>query len=138
VEVAQIVPSGAPLQVKASVSPQERNRLKAGQKVHMRVSACPYPDYGTLKGVVSTISEDTLKLQADNIPAFYEVTIKPERYFLSHGDKKCSIQLGLPDSCKVGHLVKVSWSVVSGQNTSGCRCFWVNAKGINSCPLLFH
>jgi HlyD family type I secretion membrane fusion protein len=95
VEVAQIVPSGAPLQVKASVSPQERNRLKAGQKVHMRVSACPYPDYGTLKGVVSTISEDTLKLQADNIPAFYEVTIKPERYFLSHGDKKCSIQLGM-------------------------------------------
>ncbi|MBW4668769.1 MAG: HlyD family secretion protein [Cyanomargarita calcarea GSE-NOS-MK-12-04C] len=94
-EVAQIVPSAAPLQVKASVSPQERNRLKAGQKVHMRVSACPYPDYGTLKGVVSIISEDTHKLQADNIPAFYEVTIKPERYLLSHGDKKCSIQLGM-------------------------------------------
>ena len=94
-EVAQIVPSDAALQVKASVSPNERNRLKAGQKVHMRVSACPYPDYGILKGVVSNISEDTLKPQDSNIPAFYEVTIKPEKYLLSHGDKQCSIQLGM-------------------------------------------
>jgi HlyD family type I secretion membrane fusion protein len=94
-EVAQIVPSDAPLQVKASVSPQERNRLKAGQKVHMRVSACPYPDYGILKGVVSNISEDTVKPQDSNIPAFYEVTIKPDKYLLNHGDKQCSIQLGM-------------------------------------------
>ncbi|NJL20595.1 MAG: hypothetical protein HC895_06905 [Leptolyngbyaceae cyanobacterium SM1_3_5] len=31
----------------------------------MRVSACPYPDYGVLNGHVSRISEDTIKFPAN-------------------------------------------------------------------------
>lgn len=62
-EIAQIAPSNAPLEVKAAVALQDKNKLKPGQTVKMRVSACPYPDYGTLKGKVKTISQMRLHLK---------------------------------------------------------------------------
>ncbi len=109
-EIAQIVPSDAPLVVKAAVEPQEKSKLKQGQKVLLRVSSCPYTDYGTLKGVVSQISEDTIKPQANNATAtaatpssqlggaagtFYEVTIQPEVLSLGKGKNQCHIQVGM-------------------------------------------
>ena len=109
-EIAQIVPSNAPLVVKAAVPPQEKSKLKEGQKVLLRVSSCPYTDYGTLKGVVSQISEDTIKPQNNGAAAtattgsnqqqgavgtFYEVTIKPEVLFVGKGKNQCAIQVGM-------------------------------------------
>ncbi len=108
--IAQIVPSDAPLEIKAAVAIQEKNKLKQGQDVQMRVSACPYPDYGTLKGTVKTISPDAIAPQANNatntsttvanqktaaVGAFYEVTIKPESLALAQNKHQCAIQLGM-------------------------------------------
>jgi multidrug efflux pump subunit AcrA (membrane-fusion protein) len=109
-EIAQIVPSHAPLTIKAAVSPQDVSKLEEGQNVQMRVSACPYPDYGTLKGAVSQISKDTIKPQnsatataaaTDSrhqdgaVGTFYEVTIQPEVLFLGKDKNQCSIQVGM-------------------------------------------
>ncbi|WP_375473233.1 HlyD family efflux transporter periplasmic adaptor subunit [uncultured Nostoc sp.] len=107
-EVVQIVPSHAPLVIKAAVGSEEKGKIKVGQKVQMRVSACPYPDYGTLNGVVKVISPDAVSSQkndadtdTNSIPkatavgAFYEVTIKPEKLTLGRSIKKCQIQLGM-------------------------------------------
>lgn len=97
-EIAQIVPTNASLEVKAAVSPEERSKLKEGQRVQMRVSACPYPDYGVLEGVVSRISEDTIKPESNNgspVAPFYEVAIDPSSRSLSRGENQCSIQAGM-------------------------------------------
>lgn len=109
-EIAQIVPSNAPLVIKAAVSPDDVSKLAKGQKVQMRVSACPYPDYGTLKGIVSQISEDTIKSQGNQLvstvanasismqsgaSSFYEVTILPESLFLGKSNHQCTIQPGM-------------------------------------------
>lgn len=110
-EIAQIVPSHAPLVVKAMVASQEKSKLKEGQNVLMRVSACPYPDYGTLKGQVKTISPDAFFPQSNGtttvtpatattqkavgVGAFYELTIEPESLSLHQGEKQCSVQLGM-------------------------------------------
>jgi multidrug efflux pump subunit AcrA (membrane-fusion protein) len=110
-EIVQIVPSNAPFVVKAAVASEDRSNLKEGQNVHIRVSACPYPDYGTLKGKVKVISPFAIAPQGNGatvvIPttatsqkaavagAFYEVTIEPESLFLGRGKKQCSIQLGM-------------------------------------------
>ena len=109
--IAQIVPSDAPLEIKAAVAIQDKNKLKQGQDVQMRVSACPYPDYGTLKGKVKTISPDAIAPQVSNatattpitvanqktaaVGAFYEVTIKPESLALAQNKHQCAIQLGM-------------------------------------------
>lgn len=107
-EVVQIVPSHAPLVIKAVVGSEEKGKIKVGQKVQMRVSACPYPDYGTLKGVVKAISPDAVSSQKNDtdadtnstpkataVGAFYKVTIEPEKLDLGRSTKKCQIQLGM-------------------------------------------
>jgi HlyD family type I secretion membrane fusion protein len=110
-EIATIAPSQVPKVVKAAISPQDIGKLKPKQKVQMRVSACPYSDYGTLKGVVSEISRDTIKPQNNGFKtnaspttnpnqkenmAFYDVTIKPDSLTLGKGKtNQCSIQLGM-------------------------------------------
>ena len=108
-QVAQIVPSNAPLEVKAQVSPKDIGKLVTGQNVQMRVSACPYPDYGTLKGQVKAISSDAITPQmngnnapshnvtnlANTIATFYEVTIEPNSLSLGQGNNKCTLQLGM-------------------------------------------
>ncbi|MBW4602373.1 MAG: HlyD family secretion protein [Calothrix sp. FI2-JRJ7] len=116
-EIAQIVPSNTPLVVKASVASEQKSKLKEGQKVLLRVSACPYPDYGTLKGKVKTISPDAFVPQANNanaisgataasqkaalVGAFYEVTIEPESLSLNHGKKQCAVQLGMEGTADI-------------------------------------
>jgi HlyD family type I secretion membrane fusion protein len=105
-EVAQIVPSNAPLEIKAAVSPSDVGKLKQGQIVQMRVSACSYTDYGTLKGTVKQISPDTIRAQnndlvndsssgASQAQAFYEVTISPANLTLGKGKNQCLLQLGM-------------------------------------------
>ena len=109
-EIAQIAPSNTQLVVKALVAAQDISKVTTGQTTQLRVSACPYPDYGTLNGVVSTISPDTLSSQVpgpaavtttastqgeNTTSAFYEVTIQPDRHSLGRGANQCPIQLGM-------------------------------------------
>ncbi|MBE9213774.1 HlyD family efflux transporter periplasmic adaptor subunit [Plectonema cf. radiosum LEGE 06105] len=106
-EVVIIVPEKAPKVIKAAVSSESKDKIKVGQKVQMRVGACPYPDYGTLNGKVKTIAPDTTvstrndasnETNATSITApgaFYEVTIEPEKLALGRTQKKCQIQLGM-------------------------------------------
>lgn len=114
-EIAEIVPTNAPLVVKAAVGLQDKNKLKEGQNVQMRVSACPYPDYGTLKGKVKTIYPDaitpgrnganttatTVTSQKEVVAAFYQVTIEPENLTLGRGDRSCAIQLGMEGTADI-------------------------------------
>ncbi|AFY89182.1 HlyD family secretion protein [Chroococcidiopsis thermalis] len=109
-EIAQIAPSNAPMEVKAMVGLQDKNKVKQGQNVQMRISACPYPDYGTLKGKVKAISPDaivpyrnsdntTSAIDADRKPSaassFYQVSIEPESLTLGKDKHQCALQLGM-------------------------------------------
>ncbi|MBW4536674.1 MAG: HlyD family secretion protein [Pleurocapsa minor HA4230-MV1] len=108
-EIAQIAPSNSKLTIKASVPAKEIGKLKKGQTAQMRVSACPYSDYGTLKGTVTAIAPDAAFPQPDNShtsstantpsqqtgAAFYEVAIEPNNRSLGKGNNQCAIQLGM-------------------------------------------
>lgn len=108
-EVVQIVPSEAPKVIKAMIGSEDKGKVKIGQKLQMRVSACPYPDYGTLNGKITAISPDAIVSQSNNDgfsqtsnnsqntggASFYQVTVKPDKLILGHTKKKCKIQLGM-------------------------------------------
>jgi multidrug efflux pump subunit AcrA (membrane-fusion protein) len=96
--------------VKAAIASADKSKLKIGQKVQMRVSACPYPDYGTLNGKVKAISPDAIAPQQNGkngsvssarspktsgVGAFYQVTVEPENLVLGKGTNLCDIQLGM-------------------------------------------
>jgi HlyD family secretion protein len=96
--IAQIVPGRSPLVVKVAVSIQERGKVEAGQTVQLRVSACPYPDYGVLMGRVATISPDAVSL-ADSSQAStakqFEVVVKPDATELIREKRRCQVQAGI-------------------------------------------
>jgi multidrug efflux pump subunit AcrA (membrane-fusion protein) len=104
-EIAQIVPKDASLVIEAAVLPSDIGSLKVGQPVQMLVSACPYPDYGTLKATVSRISQDTIKsttvnaiaplAPVDRNAAYYKVTITPQSLIFGKSNYQCTLQLGM-------------------------------------------
>ena len=100
-EIARIAPSNTALSVEALIPAQEIGKVQPGQQTQTKISACPYPDYGTLKGVVSKVAPDTTNTQSNNSPtpkggaAFYKVTISPESLTLGTKNNQCTLQLGM-------------------------------------------
>jgi multidrug efflux pump subunit AcrA (membrane-fusion protein) len=107
--IAQIAPSKAPLVVKARVTAQDIGKVRLCQaaqvtdckegKALLRVSAYPYPDYGTLKGAVRAITADAITPQNNPSAApaapYYEVTIESERLDLKKANQSYPIQPGM-------------------------------------------
>ena len=103
--LAQIIPTGTPLNIKAYVAISDISNVKVGQKVQMRVSACPYTDYGVGSGRVRAVSADAKPLQRNvgNAPQqpqaavndIYEVTIEPDNLKLNRGNNECQIRSGM-------------------------------------------
>ncbi|MBW4675665.1 MAG: HlyD family efflux transporter periplasmic adaptor subunit [Desmonostoc geniculatum HA4340-LM1] len=101
--IAEIVPQNAALVIKAMIPTAEIQKVAVGQKVQLRIDACPYPDYGTLKAVVSGISPDVITPVGSNInvatstavAGYFEATIQPEMLKFGNGTLQCHIQSGM-------------------------------------------
>lgn len=99
--IAQIAPINAPIQIKANVSAQDISKIKPGQQVQMQVSACPYPDYGTLKGTVKTIAPDALPIASNNPQSpvtkatAYQVIVEPQTPYVGRGNRQCQLKAGM-------------------------------------------
>lgn len=110
--IAQIAPNQVPLVIKAFVSPHDIGQIEIGQPVAMKVSGCPYPDYGTLSGKVTVISPDAAALPTaipnssvqdqpnPFVDAYYEVTIQPHTQALG-SNASCRLQAGMDGSANV-------------------------------------
>ena len=106
-EIARIAPDETSLTLEALVSSSDISNVKLAQQARVRISACPYPDYGTLKGVVKRISPDAIPLEnnsnssnSQNIDrtkgtSFYKVKLEPSSLTLSQGNNQCALQLGM-------------------------------------------
>nr|WP_263858086.1 HlyD family secretion protein [Waterburya agarophytonicola] len=119
-EIAQIVPSNSTLEIKAQITPQDISKVRLEQPVDIRISACPYPDYGTLSGIVSKISPDALNVDRNHniLPftsstkAVYEVTIAPDSLVLAQGSKQCSLQLGMEGRADIITHQETVWQFI--------------------------
>ncbi|NJM64164.1 MAG: HlyD family efflux transporter periplasmic adaptor subunit [Acaryochloris sp. RU_4_1] len=106
--IAQISPSQSSLIIKARVAAQDISGVQICKhkrvldcqvgKVQLRISAYPYPDYGTLNGAVVAISADATTTQSSPTSpsvSYYEVMIQPENPFLVKGDRRYALQAGM-------------------------------------------
>jgi HlyD family type I secretion membrane fusion protein len=113
--IAEIAPSQSTLVIKARVAAQDIGGIKICEqkrpldcqvgRVVLRISAYPYPDYGTLIGAVVAISPDatvppSASSSASTSPSF-EVSIQPEETFLSRGNRKYSLQSGMDATAEI-------------------------------------
>lgn len=103
--IAQIIPQNANAVIKAMITTSDVKKVTVGQNVQLRFEACSYPDYGTLKGVVTTVSPDVISPQnnphgvtpqSNNSNSnYFETTIKPKNLSFGKGNKHCRIQVGM-------------------------------------------
>ncbi len=109
-EIAKIAPLDNSLVIQALVPAREIDKVELNRPVQMKVSACPYPDYGTLKGVVSKIAPDSIAPQVNSTSSnsstnletgFYQVEIAPETLVLEKSNNQCAIQLGMEGTADI-------------------------------------
>lgn len=112
--IAQIAPKHDALVIKAYVPAQDIAKVNICQleqvsacavgKVQLKVSAYPYPDYGTLRAAVRAISPDVItsgnanssdKAGTITSEPVYEVTIQPEKPYLQTGNRQHPLQAGM-------------------------------------------
>lgn len=114
--IAQIAPLEAPLVIKARVAAKDISQVKVcnlkntdncqSGKAQLRISAYPYPDYGTLKGAVRAVTADTVGANTaqkntstvnnnDTSSTYYEVTIQPSKHQLEKNGVSYPIRAGM-------------------------------------------
>ena len=95
-EIATIVPSDSNLVIKAIVAISDIEKVKLNQNVNIKVSSCPYTDYGVLKGKVIAISPDAIIADTINtVNNYYQVIVQPENLVLSNSQQQCKIKAGM-------------------------------------------
>ena len=105
--IAEVVPNNASLVTKAMIPTAEINKIAIGQKVQIRVDACPYPDYGTAKGIVKTIAPDAITSQSKDTTTnssgigYFEVTIQPENNSFGNNNRQCLLQAGMNATAEI-------------------------------------
>ncbi|MEO0867294.1 MAG: HlyD family efflux transporter periplasmic adaptor subunit [Cyanobacteria bacterium J06642_11] len=106
--IAEIAANDDVLVAKAWVAPQDISTIDQQQSVQLRISACPYTDYGTLDATVQTISPDTVPAEA--IPqeghttinsTLYEITLQLAKPSLSTQHLTCQLQAGMTGQANI-------------------------------------
>ena len=109
--IAQIAPSEAGLTIKALVSTTDIHQIEVGQSAQLRISACPYPDYGTLSGTVQTISPDVVPVNSSirmgntiatsSQTRYFDVSIQPAAPTFGQGEHQCTLRPGMAAKAKI-------------------------------------
>ncbi len=106
--IAEVVPDNASLVIKTMIPTAEINKVAIGQNVQLRVDACPYPDYGTAKGIVKTIAPDAITPQSKDTTtttspgiSYFEATIKPESSSFGNNHHQCLLQSGMNATAEI-------------------------------------
>ncbi|MBS9385246.1 MAG: HlyD family efflux transporter periplasmic adaptor subunit [Dolichospermum sp. BR01] len=106
--IAEVVPNNAPLVIKAMIPTAEINKIAINQKVQLRVDACPYPDYGTAKGIVKNIAPDAITPRSKDSNttnssgiSYFEATIQPESYSFGNNGRQCLLQSGMNATAEI-------------------------------------
>lgn len=86
--VATLAPASQPLAVRVQLPARDVAPLRAGQAAALRVSSCPYTDFGVLAGRVQAIA-------ADAVDGEYAVTITPSADQLRQGQRRCALRAGM-------------------------------------------
>jgi HlyD family type I secretion membrane fusion protein len=108
--IAKIAPQKSSLVIKTRVAAQDISRVQRCQQpnIHscqsgralLRFSAYPYPDYGVLQGAVVAIAPDTTTPLNSSV-AYYEITIQPEKVFLTKEQRQFPIQAGMDVTAEI-------------------------------------
>ncbi|NEP61640.1 MAG: HlyD family efflux transporter periplasmic adaptor subunit [Symploca sp. SIO2G7] len=93
--VASIAPIHPELVLKLHVDTQDIGQIAIGQSVQARVSAYPYPDYGTLKGYIDAIAPDVTACNTCVTPYGYVVDVALPQTYLERQETRHLLTPGM-------------------------------------------
>jgi len=93
-DIIEIVPTQDTLLVEAKIRPADIAFLYPGQKAIVKFSAYDFAIYGSLRGVVTLISADTIIDKVDK-RSYYLVRIKTDKNYLGNENKKLYVIVGM-------------------------------------------
>ena len=101
-EVASLSPTSSGLIAQVFVPSEQIDDLKPQQQADLKLSGCPYPDFGTMKASVASIAPDTGLTQAESgVEGFgrqfdgYKVNLQPRSLELVAGERRCKLRQGM-------------------------------------------
>ncbi|SET31545.1 membrane fusion protein, adhesin transport system [Thorsellia anophelis DSM 18579] len=77
-EVMRIIPIDEKLLIETQISPRDIAYIHPGQEATIKITAYDYSIYGALKGIVETISPDTIQDEVKRDQYYYRVYIRTE------------------------------------------------------------
>ena len=94
--IARLAPLHAPMEAKVVVPAQSIGKIRVGQKTYLRVTGCPYSEFGLMTGKVTAISADALQQKAPvSAPPAYEVSVQTTNHTFKCGNNRCDFRLGM-------------------------------------------
>lgn len=94
--LAQIAPLSGALMIKVQVPSRDVGTIRAKQSAYLRVSGCPYPEFGVMKAQVLNISADTIDSDANQAsPANFQVSLRPSASQFKTGHRQCQLRHGM-------------------------------------------
>jgi multidrug efflux pump subunit AcrA (membrane-fusion protein) len=100
--LAQIAPTNAKQTIQVRIPSRDIGSVKPKQEAYLRVTGCPYPDYGVLKAKVINISADTVQKENDAegsrtsaYPGLFRVSLEPASRRLHVGNRICELRHGM-------------------------------------------
>jgi multidrug efflux pump subunit AcrA (membrane-fusion protein) len=105
-ELMRIAPSHGALEVKVIVPGEKIDAVQKGQRADLRISACPYPDFGTMRAQVVSIAPDSVRApqqagDATTAGRGYEVTLVPAQQQLRVRGRSCQLRQGMDLSADI-------------------------------------
>lgn len=96
--LAEIAPLSGKQLVKVRIASRDIGSIKSNQDAYIRISGCPYPEYGVLRASVKSISADTLQSDtniARSSGTDFEVTLDPVSKHLESDSRQCLLRQGM-------------------------------------------
>ena len=92
-EIIEIVPIEDALLVEVHINPADIAYISIGQETRLKFTAYDFAIYGSLKGLVSFVSADTVTNNEG--VSYYVARVRPERSFLGHELQPMAIKVGM-------------------------------------------
>jgi hemolysin D len=110
-----LVPLGGELEAELKIAARDVGFVKPGDQVKVKLEAFPFQKYGTLKGSISTVSDDAFKAEASGARAgsFYIARVKLQSLELERRSDEVLIRPGssLSGEIRVGRRTVMSYFV---------------------------
>jgi len=94
--LAKVIPTDAPIAIRAMVPTEQINKVEIGMPAQVKISACPFSQFGTVAGHVVEVSPDVLTTDSQSAQAAsYSLLIAADSASLeSATGEECSLLPG--------------------------------------------